>query len=130
MYVPIGRTTHTFWTKCYVLLISIQVKSLFCKYKLTKLFNKKLIKLFWEYFSFFICRFSTGTLSHPLNLMSVYVHGDVDSNRAEVTSKHTDWSTVDYIFYGYDFLWHLYFYLPVIHEVQRRRNDNIEIIII
>lgn len=45
-------------------------------------------------------RFYTGELSHNLNFSSVYRHETLDGKK-EATTYHTDWVTVDYIFYRY-----------------------------
>lgn len=44
-------------------------------------------------------RFYNGELSHNLNFSSVYRHETLDGKK-EATTYHTDWVTVDYIFYS------------------------------
>lgn len=44
-------------------------------------------------------RFYTGELSHNLNFNSVYQHETKDGKK-EATTYHTEWITVDYIFYS------------------------------
>lgn len=44
-------------------------------------------------------RFYTGELSHNLNFTSVYQHETKDGKK-EATTYHTEWITVDYIFYS------------------------------
>ncbi|XP_014606794.1 PREDICTED: protein angel [Polistes canadensis] len=44
-------------------------------------------------------KFSSGKLTHPFNLRSVYKHADAHGNQ-EVTTNQGKWITVDYIFYS------------------------------
>ncbi|XP_015180128.1 PREDICTED: protein angel isoform X2 [Polistes dominula] len=44
-------------------------------------------------------KFSSGKLTHPFNLRSVYKHADAHGNE-EVTTNQGRWITVDYIFYS------------------------------
>ncbi|XP_011708250.1 PREDICTED: protein angel isoform X2 [Wasmannia auropunctata] len=44
-------------------------------------------------------RFSSGTLTHPFNLRSVYTHIDAHGEK-EATTHQDEWITVDYIFHS------------------------------
>lgn len=44
-------------------------------------------------------RFSSGTLTHPFNLRSVYTHVGAHGEK-EATTHQDEWITVDYIFYS------------------------------
>jgi len=44
-------------------------------------------------------RFSSGTLTHPFNMHSVYTHKGAHCEK-EATTHQDEWVTVDYIFYS------------------------------
>jgi len=44
-------------------------------------------------------RFSSGTLTHPFNMSSVYTHVNSHGEK-EATTRQDEWITVDYIFYS------------------------------
>lgn len=44
-------------------------------------------------------RFSSGTLTHPFNMRSVYTHIGPHGEK-EATTHQNEWITVDYIFYS------------------------------
>lgn len=44
-------------------------------------------------------RFSSGTLTHPFNMRSIYKHVNTHGEK-EATTHQDEWVTVDYIFYS------------------------------
>lgn len=44
-------------------------------------------------------RFSSGTLTHPFNMRSIYTHIGAQGEK-EATTHQGEWITVDYIFYS------------------------------